>query len=421
MNLLRFCNIILKNNSNHNITVLDLNLEFHNLKFKTRFKTFNNYEDETKEFHNKSKDTYSKNNLKVVKGQNPELFKELLDLILKHKPDLVAFSVVYSSQPFYTYALIKKLKELNIKTIVGGPSISHKLIEESTYLKDEIELLNYLKIEPKTNNKILDFNIYNLDKYFSPITIIPIKTSNSCYYKQCAFCTHHNKNKYKEYPIKDIIETIIQSKQKYFFLIDDMISKPRLLKLAQAFKPLNISWTCQLHPNKDLDKETLIVLKESGLKMIMWGVESGSPRILKLMNKMTTDPKIIGKTLKDSHDAGIKNIAYIIFGFPSETKEEFIETIDFLKENDKSLDLVSTSIFGLQSNSVIYNNPDKYNIKIIKEPRTILDPKISYETSEGLTQKEAVKLRDKYKKSIENINKYPKIMNYFREHMLCLL
>ena len=86
------------------------------------------------------------------------------------------------------------------------------------------------------------------------------------------------------------------------------------------------------------------------------------------------------------------------------------------KVNDKNIDLISMSIFGLQKGTVIYENPEKFGIsKIIEEKRTILEPKIKYEVSKGLNQKEANKLRERYKKTIEKINKYPKTMNFFRE------
>ena len=62
----------------------------------------------------------------------------------------------------------------------------------------------------------------------------------------------------------------------------------------------------------------------------MWGVESGNDRVLELINK-GTNVKDIEKVLEDSHNVGIKNIAYILFGFPTEIKEEFLDTIEFLK------------------------------------------------------------------------------------------
>lgn len=409
----------LKTNCKENIEVLDLNLEFHKLKFPKYQKYYQkgdwkDYDKITSEYKKLTKKTYSENNKKVVNNKKPEFFEELLKKI--KKADIVAFSIVYSSQAFYAYSLIKELKNV----VIGGPAVNEKLskIADKT-LNNEVELLNYIKKTKHDDIKFTspDFSIYNLSEYFTPKPVIPIKTSSTCYYRRCTFCTHYTKTHYYEYPLDLIKNTIINSKQNNFFLIDDMIPVKRLLKIAETVKPLNINWACQLRPTKELDYEILKKLRESGLIMLMWGIESGNNRILKLINK-GTNKKDIEIVLKNSHKAGIKNIAYILFGFPTETKEEFIETIEFLKINNKNIDLVSSSIFGLQKGTVIYNNPEKFGIKkIIEEERTVLGPKISYEVKQGLTQKQAVKLRENYKKTIENINKYPKTMNFFREHM----
>jgi radical SAM superfamily enzyme YgiQ (UPF0313 family) len=413
----------LKANSSHNIEVLDLNLEFHKLKFPKyqkyyQKKDWKDYDEVTKEYSKISRKTYSENNKGIVKEQKPEFFKELLNKIKEKKPDIIVFSIVYSSQVFYAHSIIK---ELNIEAIVGGPSVNKILSKAAKTLNNEIELLEYLGEKPKIFKTPLDFSIYNLNEYFTPYPVIPIRTSSTCYYKGCTFCTHFNRQNYFEFDLEIIKQSLINSKQKHFFLIDDMLSKKRLLEFAEKVKELNIKYTCQLRPTKDLDFETLKKLRKSGLTMIMWGVESGNDRILNLIRK-GTNKKDIEDVLKNSHNAGIKNIVYMIFGFPTETKDEFLETIEFLKNNQANIDLVSVSVFGLQKNTEIYNNPEKFGIKkIIQEKRTLLEPKISYELKTGLTQKQANKLRESYKKTIEKINKYPKTMNFFREHMFCLI
>jgi radical SAM superfamily enzyme YgiQ (UPF0313 family) len=285
------------------------------------------------------------------------------------------------------------------------------------WLNDEYELLSYIQGNNKIKPAIPDFSIYNLADYFTSKPVIPIRTSYSCPYKGCAFCTHYE-GKYTELPVEDILKTIKKSKQKYFFLIDDMITKKRLLELAKNLKPLNIIWACQLKPTSDLNKETLKQLYDSGLKNIMWGIESGSNRLLKLMNKGTTK-EVNLKVLDDAHNLRIKNIAYLIFGSPPETKDEFLETIDFLEK--AKIDLVSTSVFGLQKGSIVFNNPENYSITEIKEEkRTLLPPKLSYKLSKGISQKQAAKLQSNYQKTINKLNLYPKQMNFFREHMLIL-
>ena len=56
--------------------------------------------------------------------------------------------------------------------------------------------------------------------------------------------------------------------------------------------------------------------------------------------------------------------------------------------------------------------------EIIEQERTVLEPKINYTLTHGLSQEEANHLRKAYKKSIDHNNKLPKAMNFFREHML---
>ena len=424
----------LKNNTDNSIKVFDFNLEFHLNEFGEYGDYFNNiskwdnYKKVSTEYMKLSKDIYSENNNLVVKGDPPEQIDEFIDKITKESPDFVAISVVYSSQAFYSYYLIKKLKELGIKCVVGGPAVNEKLTSiADKVVYNEQELLDYIQVSPNLeimNDYELDYSIYNINKYFTPFPVIPLKNSSTCFYKKCSFCTHYGKVKYKEYDLEQIKNTIISSKQKYFFFIDDMISVPRLLKLSEVLNPLNIFWTCQLRPTKDHTKEVLTTLKESGLIQIMWGVESGNDRILSLINKGTnfTD---IQTVLINSNKSGIKNIAYIIFGFPTETKLEFLDTINFLKKNKEYIDLVSTSVFGLQKDNPIFDNFIKFGIeKLHFKERTILGPLIDYDMKSGndyLSQKEAMKLRDNYKKTLVKINNYPKNMNYFREHMICYI
>ena len=415
----------LKNNCENEISVLDLNLEFHKLKFLSYQKYFQeknwaDYDKTTKEYHILTKKCYSENNKKVVNDGKPEFFDELLKKIEDQKPDIVAFSVVYSSQAFYAYALLKELK--NYITIVGGPSVNTKLIQLSDkHLKNEIELLEYVKdqkIEHTGLNfeSILDFSIYSLSDYFTPKPVIPLKTCSTCYYKKCTFCAHFAKVPYQEFNLDDIKKTIIKSKQKYFFLIDDMIHLNRLLKLAVIFKELGVKWACQLRPTKEWNYDVLQKLKSSGLIFILWGVESGNNRILNLMQK-GTNVKDVEIVLENSHKAGIKNITYIMFGFPGELESEFLDTIIFLEQNSEFIDLVSVSVFGLQRGTVIYENLELFGIKeLVEEERTVLEPKISYELTAGLSKNNVIKLKRKYGKRIEQINKYPNNMNFFREH-----
>jgi hypothetical protein len=135
--------------------------------------------------------------------------------------------------------------------------------------------------------------------------------------------------------------------------------------------------------------------------------------------KKGTNVKDMNVVLENSKKVRISNVTYIMFGFPTENETEFIETIDFLKGNKLNIDLISTSVFGLQKESYIYSHFAEFDIEnIFEEERTVLEPKISYVMKKGLSNQEAKKLRDKYRKTLEKINKFPKVYNFFREWML---
>ena len=393
---------------------LDINAKFHVLRFPLYYKnlkkkTNKEYAEFLTAFEAESRKAYGENNRAVVSGKKLELFNEMLSLILEKKPDIVAFSIVYSSQCFYARALIEELKKHKIKCVVGGPAVNEKLRE----LSDSVDFL----YQPPSPDTVPDFSDYNPSDYLSRELIIPLKTATSCYYRQCAFCTHYARMPYIEFPLDTIKQAILNTKTKYVFFIDDMIKKERLKELAALLKPLKVKWWCQLKPTQEL-KGIFPELHAAGLHTVSWGVESGNQRILNLMNK-GTEVAIIKEILKESHDAGIKNAVYIMFGFPTETKEEFFDTINFLKENKDNIDLVTTSIFGLQKGSPAYAHPEKFSISCIQEEkRTVLDSKISYVVSKGQSPEEVKILRGKYAKSINNIDKVPRVFNCFKEQIL---
>ncbi|MFT4297999.1 MAG: GNAT family N-acetyltransferase, partial [Candidatus Woesearchaeota archaeon] len=330
------------NNSKNKINAIDLNIFFHKSaypeykRFFRNFKDMESYKLKSDEFILKTRQDYKRNNQNVLDGNKIDLLEKSIKEILKHEPDIVAFSIVYNSQVFYAKAIIDELKKKGIKTIVGGPCSNDK-INADARLKNEIELLEFIegtKISHDNINfsTIPDFSIYSLKDYFSSAIVYPLRTSYSCFYGQCAFCTHHGNSNYAEIDLKLFENTLIKNKSKYAFLIDDMIPTERLVKISKIMKSLNVKWMCQLKPSKDLTKKILQELNDSGLKAVIWGVESASSKVLKLMKKGITK-EVADKVLKDSHSAGIKNVVYIMFGFPTETKVEFKETIEFLEKN----------------------------------------------------------------------------------------
>lgn len=421
--------------SDYQIKVLDLNLFFHQQKFPEyqnyfqryiRSYSYQEYDQKSREFLRVSSQCYAFNNKRVIQNKKPELLAELLQQIIDAKADLVAFSIVYSSQAFYGYALLQELKQQGIKTVIGGPALNSKLCQVADLtLNSEVELLSKIlqtKVDPHQLcwSKTIDFNPFLKLNYFVPEIVLPLKTSSSCYYKLCAFCTHHGNIPYLEYDLNEVVQSIVNAKAKKVFFIDDLISTKRLLMLAELLKLMRITWMCQLRPMKELTAEVLQTLYDAGLRVVLWGVESGSQRVLDAMKK-GTNVIDVKKVLTDSKNMGISNVTYIMWGFPTEIDAEFVQTVEFLQKNKEYIDLISPSVFGLQQDAPAFKTPEEYAItSIVPVSRTILNPKITYQVSTGLSQEQAEALWRRYRKRVEKLNKYPKAMNLFREHLLCL-
>jgi radical SAM superfamily enzyme YgiQ (UPF0313 family) len=91
--------------------------------------------------------------------------------------------------------------------------------------------------------------------------------------------------------------------------------------------PLDIGWVCSGRAD-NVDDEMLRLMKTAGCETIYVGIESGSPRILRLLNKNISKNKI-NEGIRKIKENGIKVLGSFILGVPSETKEEMVQTLDY--------------------------------------------------------------------------------------------
>jgi radical SAM superfamily enzyme YgiQ (UPF0313 family) len=411
-------------NSELEIKCLDLNAKFHKMKFKSLYRrmekaktNLNSYSEMLEKYSSGAKKVHRKNNLAMSEGECPELFQEIIELILKEKPDAVGFSLVYNSQIFYSLRLIEALSKKGIICVAGGPAAGKFVEERVKVLKDEMELLKFLtNREAHTDSYALNFSHYPDGDYLSKEMIYPIRSSYGCFYKGCAFCTHHSNIPYKEIDMEEIKITIQKNKIKNLFFIDDTIPAKRLSELADMLMPLNVRWWCQTRPTEDMlglfDK-----LRESGLVSISFGIESGNQGILDKMNK-GTKLEAIKTALSESHRAGIKNIVFIMFGFPGEDEATFMDTMAFLRNNGENIDIVSASVFGLQKGSYVFQNPEKFGVFGIREYNTALGECVGYRVRNGLSEKQAKVMKEDFAKELRGMNRLPKILCLLKEQSL---
>jgi hopanoid biosynthesis associated radical SAM protein HpnJ len=115
------------------------------------------------------------------------------------------------------------------------------------------------------------------------------------------------------------------------FFDDDTLTddRPRVEVLAPLLGELGVTWSCNAKP--DVPYETLRVLKENGLRLLLVGYESGSQEILNNIRKGTR-LDLIRRFTEDCHRLGIRIHGTFIVGLPGETRETIQSTIRFAKE-----------------------------------------------------------------------------------------
>lgn len=128
-------------------------------------------------------------------------------------------------------------------------------------------------------------------------------------------------------------------------------------------KNLDIKWSGQIAPRREMDYDLFCKIRKSGCHKIQIGVESGSDKVLRSMKKIYTT-EIARENIKQAKRAGMEVEIFIMVGFPGEGKKEFEETCRFIKDNSGYVDAIkSINTLHLIAGTDVYENYRKYNLK----------------------------------------------------------
>lgn len=160
-------------------------------------------------------------------------------------------------------------------------------------------------------------------------------TSRGCPYS-CNFCFNPTKKIRVRSP-KNVIEELICIKMQGIHSVhikDDFIlhDKYRYLELLDLIKKLKLNMEFGVITRSDsVDEELLLAMKNAGVKSVLYGLESGSQKILDMMNKKTT-VEMNYKAVLLTKKAGLRCYASVILGYPGETPKTIKETEKMLLE-----------------------------------------------------------------------------------------
>ncbi|MEO8727679.1 MAG: radical SAM protein [Acidobacteriaceae bacterium] len=160
----------------------------------------------------------------------------------------------------------------------------------------------------------------------------------------CSYCTNAGVygRKWNALAPEQFVEETVDLTRRYqlemLWVVDDNflvdLDRARMIAEGLVRAGADFKWSIQATTNLTarLSIEDLKLLHRSGLQQICQGVDSGSPKILKLMNKEFQDFASIYESAERCLEAGIRPSFNIIFGFPGEGLKERRETVDFMMD-----------------------------------------------------------------------------------------
>ena len=304
-------------------------------------------------------------------------------------PDMVGFTIPFPGNLYSALRCAQWLKQYhpNIKIVLGGGYVNTELrsISDSTIFDytdyitfddGELPLLRLLtggelirtlyrsetgemvriNFDSKENVKFAEIgtpdydglvqnNYINMIELTNPMHALwsngrwnKMMLAHGCYWGKCAFCDGGLDyiNRYESAPIQlivDRMETIMQQTgQSGFHFVDEAAPPALLRKLAEEIirRKLTVSYWTNVRFEKSFTPELCYMMAQSGCIAISGGLEVASPRILKLINKGITI-ETARESMKNFAEAGIMTHAYLMYGFPTETARETVDSLEIVR------------------------------------------------------------------------------------------
>ena len=230
-----------------------------------------------------------------------------------------------------------------------------------------------------------DYSNLLLDKYISVIEIAnpmhkmwsdgrwnKLTMAHGCYWGKCTFCDI-SLDYIKLYePITanllcDRIEEMISKTGERGFHFVDEAAPPALMRaLAMEIIRRNIviTWWTNIRFEKSFTKDLCVLLKASGCVAVSGGLEVASDRLLELIEKGVTVEQV-AIVNRNFTEAGIMVHAYLMYGFPTQTVQETVDSLEMVRQMFEAGIMQSGfwHQFALTAHSPVGLYPEKYGVK----------------------------------------------------------
>jgi radical SAM superfamily enzyme YgiQ (UPF0313 family) len=202
--------------------------------------------------------------------------------------------------------------------------------------------------------------------------------AHGCYWKKCTFCdvSLDYIQRFEPARIDRLIEQMQGVAQQTgingFHFVDEAAPPAQLKALAAGLieKNLTYTWWGNLRFDKQFTPEVTALMAQSGCIAVTGGLEVASPRLLNLINKGVTVEQV-ARVTRNFSDAGVFVHAYLMYGFPSQTAQETVDSLEVVRQlfREGCIQSAHWHRFVATRHSPVGQNPKKYGIELVEEPR----------------------------------------------------
>ena len=330
----------------------------------------------------------------------------LCDRLAASDVKLVGISMAFPGQiqPGYSLAYALKARFPNLHVSMGGPAVTQLLarfddariadmrgpFDSVVLFEGEAALLDLVGMLAAGFNpppvihgdhaadlaglSPPDFEGLPLEKYFSPELVLPYDPTRGCYWGKCAFCHYglscRGTAAYRQRPVAEVAVHLKQMSMRWgcrtVYLSQDAFAPAFARQVAGALREISadIRWGTDMRPEASLTSDYCRELKTGGALSVALGIESASPRLIRLIDKgvgladMTT-------AVQNLASAGIAVEAMCFTDFPTENRSEAQATLTWIHTLRNDIALFICGRFGLSHGSRVATEPDAFGIEAI--------------------------------------------------------
>ncbi len=363
------------------------------------------------------------------------LDKIVADYAREYQPDVVVITAPFPGNVYGAFRIARALKNISpsIKTIFGGGYVNTELrsleeprvfdyfdfvtlddgerplecILEHVQGKRSVERLlrTFIRKDrqvvlisdprehdiPHRDTGAPDYRGLKLDQYLSVLEMLnpmhriwsdgrwnKLTLAHGCYWKKCSFCdiSLDYIGRYDAVAADLLVDRIEQvmkeTGQTGFHFVDEAAPPAVLRALAERLiaRKVTITWWGNIRFEKTFTPELTKLLARSGCVAVSGGLEVASDRLLKKMNKGVSVEQVTQVT-KAFSDAGVLVHAYLMYGFPSQTRRETIEALERVRVLFEKGCIQSAywHRFSATIHSPVGKNPSDYGIRIVSKKK----------------------------------------------------